>query len=104
MSKISVMYPNPPGARFDHAYYSNHHMPLVKSLMGEYCSHYTVDKGLAGGAAGEPAPYIGMCHLFCESVQDFQAGFVPHAQQLMADMPNYTDQAPVLQISEVVTA
>ena len=61
-------------------------------------------KQLAGGAAGEPAPYIGMCHLFCESVQDFQAGFVPHAQQLMADMPNYTDQAPVLQISEVVTA
>jgi uncharacterized protein (TIGR02118 family) len=45
-----------------------------------------------------------MCHLFCESVQAFQAGFAPHAQQLMADMPNYTDQAPVLQISEVVTA
>ena len=32
----------------------------------------------------------------------FQAGFGPHAQEIMADIPNYTDQTPVIQISEVV--
>jgi uncharacterized protein (TIGR02118 family) len=45
-----------------------------------------------------------MCHIFCESVESFQAGFGPHAQAIMADIPNYTDLAPVIQISEVVVA
>jgi len=102
MIKVSVMYPNKPGARFDHEYYRNKHMPLVKSRMGDSCKYYTVDKGLAGGAPGAPATYVGMCHIFCESVQAFQAGFGPHAQEIMADIPNYTDQSPVVQISEVV--
>jgi uncharacterized protein (TIGR02118 family) len=102
MIKVSVMYPNTPGARFDHAYYRDVHMPMVKSRMGESCKYYTVDKGLAGGAPGEPATYVGMCHIFCESAEAFGAGFGPHAQEIMADIPNYTDLAPVIQMSEVV--
>ena len=102
MIKVSVMYPNTPGARFDHDYYRDKHMPLVKSRMGASCKYYTVDKGLAGGAPGAPATYIGMCHLFCDSVEAFQAGFGPHASEIMADIPKYTDQTPVIQISEVI--
>ena len=33
MIKVSVMYPNTPGARFDHAYYRDTHMPLLKAKM-----------------------------------------------------------------------
>jgi uncharacterized protein (TIGR02118 family) len=102
MIKVSVMYPNTPGARFDHEYYREKHMPLVKARMGDACKSYTVDKGLAGGAPGAPATYVGMCHIFCDSVEAFQAGFGPHAKEIMADIPNYTDQAPVIQISHVV--
>mgnify|MGYP001190316645 FL=1 len=102
MIKVSVMYLNTPGARFDHAYYANKHMPMVKSKLGDACKSYTVDKGLAGGAPGAPAPYVGMCHIFCDSVEAFQGAFGPHAQAIMADIPNYTDLAPVIQISEVV--
>ena len=50
MIKVSVMYPNTPGARFDHQYYRDKHMPLVKARLGDACKYYTVDKGLAGGA------------------------------------------------------
>ncbi len=102
MIKVSVMYPNTPGARFDHAYYRDKHMPLVKSLMGDSCKSYTVDKGVTGGTPGSAAIYIGMCHIFCDSVAAFQGGFGPHARQIMGDVANYTDQAPVIQISEVV--
>ncbi len=102
MIKVSVMYPNTPGARFDHVYYRDKHMPLLKQRMGDACVRYTVDKGLAGGAPGAPPLYIGMCHIFSESVEAFQAGFGPHAAEIMADIPNYTDLAPVMQISEVV--
>ena len=102
MIKVSVMYPNIPDARFDHAYYRDKHMPLVKTRMGEHCKYYTVDKGIAGGAPGTPATYIGMCHIFSDSVESFQAGFGPHAKEILADIANYTDLKPVMQISEVV--
>ncbi len=102
MIKVSVMYPNTPGGRFDHDYYRDKHMPLVKARMGDACKSYTVDKGMAGGAPGAPATYVGMCHIFCNSVEAFQSGFGPHAQEIMADIANYTDQSPVIQISEVV--
>lgn len=101
MIKVSVLYPNAPGARFDHLYYRNKHMPLVKARMGSNCKYYTVDKGIAGGAPGTPAPYVAMCHIFCESVDAFQAGFGPHATEIMADIQNYTDLSPVIQISDV---
>jgi uncharacterized protein (TIGR02118 family) len=102
MIKVSVMYPNTPGARFNHEYYAGTHMPLVKKRMGDACKFYTVDKGLAGGAPGTAATYVGMCHIYCDTVESFQKGFGPHADEIMGDIPNYTDLAPVIQISEVV--
>lgn len=102
MIKVSVMYPYAAGARFDHDYYRDKHLPMVKSKMGESCKHYTIDKGLAGGTPGAAPTYVGMCHLFCESVDAFQAGFGPHVAEIMADIPNYTDLTPTIQISEVV--
>jgi uncharacterized protein (TIGR02118 family) len=102
MIKVSVMYPNTPGARFNHEYYRDKHMPLVKARMGESCKTYTIDKGLAGGSPDAPPPYIAMCHIFCDSVEAFQGGFGPHAQEIMSDIPKYTDLSPVIQISEVV--
>jgi len=102
MIKVSVMYPNDAGARFDHEYYRDKHMPMVKSKLGESCKYYTVDKGIAGGAPGAPATYVGMCHIFSDSVEAFQAGFGPHADEILADIKNYTDLTPVIQISEVV--
>jgi uncharacterized protein (TIGR02118 family) len=102
MIKVSVMYPNTAGARFDHDYYRDRHMPMLKEKMGDACKSYTIDKGLAGGAPGAPAPYIGMCHIYCDSVESFQSAFGPHAKAIMADIANYTDLKPVMQISEVV--
>ena len=102
MIKVSVMYPNKPGSRVDHNYYRDKHMPLVKARMGAHCKYYSVDKGLGGGEPGTPPTYVGMCHIFCDSVEAFQKGFGPHAKEILDDIPNYTDLAPVIQISEVV--
>lgn len=102
MIKVSVMYPHQAGARFDHAYYRDKHMPLVQQKLGPACLFYTIDKGLAGGAPNEPPTYVGMCHIYSASVEAFQAGFARHASEILADIPNYTDLTPVLQISEVV--
>ena len=102
MIKVSVMYPYQAGARFDHDYYADQHMPLLKQRMGDHCLYYTVDRGLAGWEPGSPPAYVAMCHVFCTSVEAFQQGFGPHAAEILADIPHYTDLQPVLQISDVV--
>jgi uncharacterized protein (TIGR02118 family) len=102
MIKVSVMYANTPGARFDYAYYLDKHMPLVKARMGAHLRYYTVDKGFGGAAPGTLPTYVCMAHLFCDSVEAFQTGFGPHAEEIMGDIPNYTDIAPAIQMSDVV--
>ncbi|MDQ0472710.1 EthD family reductase [Labrys wisconsinensis] len=102
MIKVSVMYPYEPGVRFDHGYYRDKHMPLVQALLGDSCTYYTIDKGLAGGEPGSTPTYIGACHIFSASIELFQAGMGRHGAEILADIPNYTDIRPVIQVSEVV--
>jgi hypothetical protein len=35
-------------------------------------------------------------------MEEFQTGFFTHAAEFTADMPNYTDLVPQVQISEIV--
>jgi uncharacterized protein (TIGR02118 family) len=102
MIKFSVMYPHTPGARFDHDYYRDKHMPLIKARMGDACLSYTIDKGLSGGAPGSAPAYVAMCHVFAESVESFLKAFGPHQKEVRDDVKNYTDIVPLTQISEVV--
>lgn len=102
MYKVSVLYPNTAGARFDHAYYRDTHMPLVKARLGDALLRYTVDKGVAGGAPGAPPAYVASCALFVTSLEAFQAGMAKHGKEIMGDVRNYTDLAPQIEISEVV--
>jgi uncharacterized protein (TIGR02118 family) len=102
MIKVSVMYTNTPGARFDHEYYRDTHMPMLKARMGAHCLSYTIDRGISGFPPGSPAPYMGICHIFADTADSFMAGFGPHMAEIMGDIPNYTDQQPLVQISEVV--
>ena len=102
MIKLSVMYPYHDGARFDHDYYRDQHMPMLKNRMGKYCKYYTVEKGLGGSEPGSPPTYVAMCHVYCDSLEDLQAGIAPHAAEIRADIANYTDPTPIRQISEVV--
>ena len=102
MIKVSVMYPYSAGARFDHAYYREKHMPMVKQRLGAACLYYTVDKGIAGGAPGTNPVYVAKCDFICTSVEAYMAASGRHTQEIRCDLANYTDIKPVLQISEVV--
>mgnify|MGYP003577691950 CR=1 FL=1 len=101
MVKVSLMYPNSAGVKFDMAYYLDRHMPMVGKLLGGALKSMNVDEGLAGGAPGAPAPYVAMCHLFFDSVGAFQAAFDEHSPTILADILNYTNAAPTVQISQV---
>jgi len=70
------------------------HMPMVRNKLGRACKRLSVEQGIAGDAPGSPATYVA-------STDAFQAAFAPHAQAILADIINYTDTQPTIQISEV---
>jgi uncharacterized protein (TIGR02118 family) len=83
-------------------YYRDKHFPLVKELLGDAIKQIEIENGLAGGAPGAPPIYVGMGHMFFDSVEAFQNSFGPHMGRIMADLPNYTNIEPQVQISEVI--
>jgi uncharacterized protein (TIGR02118 family) len=48
MVKISVLYPNGKGTKFDMEYYCNRHIPMVRQLLGSALKGASVDQGLSG--------------------------------------------------------
>ena len=96
MIRISILYPNSAGARFDLGYYVDTHMPMSIDLIGRHPGFkgVLVERGLGGAAPGSPAPYVAMCHFLFTAVEDFMAAFVPHAAVLQRDMPTTRISSP----------
>ena len=101
MIKVTVMYPNGTGSKFDMNYYLETHIPMVKEKVGSACKGINVDEGLGGGEPGSTATYTAIGHLLFESVEAFQGSFGPNAEAIMGDLPNFTNISPIIQISEV---
>jgi uncharacterized protein (TIGR02118 family) len=101
MIKVSVFYPNGEGKHFDMAYYCEKHMTLVQRLCGAPLKGMAVEHGVSGMATGSPAPFVAMGHLYFDSAEAFQAAFGPHLNEIVGDIPNYTNIEPIIQISEV---
>ncbi len=102
MIKVSVLYANGEGKTFDMDYYLNKHIPLVGGLLGDAVKGASIEKGLAGGAPGSVAPFATMSNLYFETVGAFQNSFGPNVDQIMGDLPNFTNIEPTIQISEVM--
>ncbi len=101
MIKVSVLYPNGEGSTFDITYYCEKHMPMVRQKLGAALKGVAVEHGLAGAAPGSPPPFLALGHLLFESLEAFQAAFAVHGPALVADIPNFTNAQPTIQISEV---
>ena len=103
MIKISILYPNRKGSRFDMNYYLNTHMPMSLERLGAAKGFrgVSVERGLSGGVPDSEPPYIAMCHFLFDSVEDFMSAFTPHATVLQGYIPNYTVVEPTIQVNEV---
>jgi uncharacterized protein (TIGR02118 family) len=101
MIKVSVLYPNQPGRKFDMGYYCNKHMKLVQEKLGAACKSMAVEQGLSGATPGSAPAFVAMGHMYFDSLEAFQAAFAPCADTLIADIPNYTDIEPTFQVSDV---
>jgi len=73
MIRMSVMYPGGEGKTFDVEYYANKHMS-----------------------------YMAVGHVYFTSMDDLQKATRAHGKELFADVPNFTNITPQVQISEIV--
>ena len=104
MIRVTVLYPNEAGKKFDVDYYRNKHMKLVGERLKDFgFVRAEVDKGVTGGAPGSSAPYVCIGHVYLNSLADFQKGMGVHGKEILGDIPNYTDIQPTMQISEIVS-
>ena len=101
MIKVSVFYADREGSKFNMDYYCNSHIPMVREKLGAACKGAAVEHSITGATPGSRAGFIAMGHLYFESVEEFQTAFGLHAQAIVADIPDYTDIQPTIQISEV---
>ena len=102
MIKVTILYPNAEGKSFDMDYYANKHMPMVAQLLGDSLKLMAIDKGISGRSSDEPIPYLAIGYLYFDKLSAYQNSFGPHAEQIVGDIPNYTNIEPVVQISEIL--
>lgn len=102
MIRVAVLYPNEPGNKFDMDYYLDKHVSLIKNLLNDLgLERVEVDKGIAGIEPGSAAPYVAIGYLYYENMDAFQK-CMTKADELMSDIPNFTDIQPQMQISEMI--
>ncbi|HEX6394858.1 MAG TPA: EthD family reductase [Acidimicrobiales bacterium] len=94
MIRLSVFYPASEGAKFDHDYYRDKHVPLCTKTWN--LDSAEIDRGIDG-------PYVAAVHFRFASPEALQAAMGSEGTgAILADVANYTDIAPVLQTSEIV--
>ena len=102
MIKVTILYPFAEGKKFDMDYYTKKHFPLLRSLCGDALKATAIDKGVAGGAPGAPLPFAAVGYLYFDTLAAYQNAMATNISKIRADIPNYTDIQPVVQVSEVV--
>ena len=94
MIRFSVYYPKTEGAKFDHDYYRDSHVPLAVKTWG--IDRFEIDRGLDG-------PYEAAVHFFFDSVEAMGAAMATEGTAAVrADIASYTTITPERQLSEVV--
>ena len=103
MVRLSVMYPAPPGSRFDWRYYLGPHLELSRRLLiPRGLVRTEIDRGVGSFPPGAPPPYHAVGHLFFRTRAELESAMEAAAAEFIADERNYASVPSVVQISEVV--
>jgi uncharacterized protein (TIGR02118 family) len=100
MIRVAVMYPRTEGKSFDLEYYKNTHMKLVKEKLGPFGLIASEVDSAVAGMDDSPSPYVTIGYIIFDTLDQFQTGFAKVGGELIADIPNYTEIEPVIQVSE----
>ena len=94
--KVSVLYPRNEGSTFDMEYYNAKHRAIVERALGPV--EFSCEEGLPD------QPFMAVGHLLYESMDAMQSAMgSPDAAEAMADVPNFTNATPQLQIGTIIS-
>ena len=104
MIRVTVLFPKTSDSHFDMDYYLTNHVPMTKAILQSagFNVEAQVDEGLGSVVPGEPAPYAAIGYLLFEKMEDLQNGLATHGAEIMADIPNFTNVQPQIQIGNIV--
>jgi uncharacterized protein (TIGR02118 family) len=100
---VSVTYPNTPGSHFDQDYYLKTHLPLVHARWGHHGLRGVQVVSGTGTPDGSTPPTRVVVLLDFESPEGFASGVAAHGEEIMGDVPNFTDIKPVMQFNETLS-
>ena len=105
MATVCVIYPREEGSRFDLDYYETVHIPMViERMTPRGLTWAKALRGLASPDGGEP-PYAAIGLVSFGSVEQLQAALASEdGTVVLDDIRNYTDVAPVMQVSEEIAS
>jgi uncharacterized protein (TIGR02118 family) len=103
MIRVTVLFPRTNDSHFDMDYYLSKHVPMTTGKLQSlgFPVKAVVDQGLST-LTGEPAPYAAIGHLLFEKMEDLQQGLATHGAEIMADIPNFTNAQPQIQVGNMV--
>jgi len=104
MIKVSILYPRGDGSHFDIEYYCSKHMPTVKEWFGDTCKGVAAEEAISSKNKVGQQPFHAIGHLYFDTLDQFNQAFSENAENIMKDVPNYTNVQPVIQIGEVKIA
>ena len=91
---MTILYPKTDDATFDMDYYTSTHMPMLATAMGDGCKGW-------GAASVSTDKHVAMGWIIVDSMDTFNAGMAAKGAEIMADVPNYTNQQPEIVMGEV---
>ena len=99
---VSVMYPAADGASFDIDYYLKTHVPMAGTRWKD-CGlrEAKVLRGSSAPGGGAP-PYLITTLLTFDSAAAFETALERHGQEIIGDLPNFTNIQPVIQVNDVL--
>jgi uncharacterized protein (TIGR02118 family) len=101
MIRLTVLYPNLKGSRFDFDYYVNVHTPLAKRRFGDCVVSWEIDRGIEGENSGDLPAYQVAAFITFTSLEEFRKVMAEHGAELRGDFIKYTDVYPRFLISNV---
>jgi uncharacterized protein (TIGR02118 family) len=95
MHKVTVFYPSGEGKSFDMDYYRTKHREICFECL-DGLERLEIDQVVDG-------PYLAVGHLYFPSLEALQGAMGgSKVADTTADIPNFTNAMPVIQISQVI--
>jgi len=102
MIRISAAYPRIDGKKFNLDYYIKTHLPMVWQEFSPYgLKKIEVDIGVEKPGGGS-SPFFAIGYLYFDTLENFQKCYEAVGQEVVGNIPIYTDVKPMIQVGEVI--